>query len=190
MAHSSTDDRSMSPAGLARLLARLDTNAEQAAVEYERLRRALVRFFDWRGAWSPEDCADITLDRLARRLEDETEVRDILQYAHGIARLVFLESQRGPRTASIDEHPHLIDLPAVPAEAPDPRQDCLDRCLAELPDESRQLVLRYYEGERRAKILRRQELARGLGLTENALRGRMRRLRDRLEGCVRSCVSS
>jgi hypothetical protein len=64
------DDRSITAAALARLLARLDPDAERAPLEFERLRRALIRFFDWRGAWPPDECADETLDRLARNPVD------------------------------------------------------------------------------------------------------------------------
>jgi DNA-directed RNA polymerase specialized sigma24 family protein len=190
MAHPRTDDRSISPTGLARLLARLDANSERAAAEYENLRRTLVKFFDWRGAWSPEDCADVTVDRLARRLEENIEVLDVRNYALGVARLVFLERQRQPRHASIDEHPDLLDRPAAPATVQDSRPECLDKCLAQLPDEARSLILEYYAGERRAKIVNRQRLATEHGLSENALRSRTRRLRERLEACVRGCVAS
>ena len=89
----------MTAAGLARLLARLDADVERAAAEYERLHRALVRFFDWRGAWSPEECADEALDRLANRLEGDTNVESVRSYVYGIARLVLLEHQRALMTS-------------------------------------------------------------------------------------------
>ena len=53
------------PSGFDRLLARLDPDPGRAAVEFERLRRTLVKFFDWRNAPAPEDAADETLERLA-----------------------------------------------------------------------------------------------------------------------------
>ena len=81
----------------------------------------------------------------------------------------------------------LASTPA--ADDRDPRQDCFDRCLAELPEDSRSLLLRYYEGEQSAKISNRRRLASLLGLTDNALRSRVQRLRDRLEQCVHGCSS-
>ena len=54
-------------------------------------------------------------------------------------------------------------------------------------EESRTLLLRYYEGERQAKISNRQRLASLLGVSDNALRSRVQRLRDRLEQCVQGC---
>jgi len=180
--------RSISVDGFARLLERLHPDAEQAAHEYERLRRSLVKFFDWRGASPPDECADETLDRLAYKLE-ETPVQDVRKYVYGIARLVALERQRAPSFTSIDELPQVAVAGTAPSEDDNRLHDCFDRCLAELPEESRRLLLHYYEGERSAKISNRRRLASMLGVTENALRSRVQRLRDRLEECVNACSS-
>jgi DNA-directed RNA polymerase specialized sigma24 family protein len=180
--------RSMSVQGFARLLESLAPDSGQAAEEYERLRRTLVRFFDWRGLSAPDECADEVLDRLARKLE-ETIVRDARKYAHGIARLVALERRRGPALSSIEDMPHLPLAATAPREdrEGDRLHDCFDRCLAELPEDSQSVLLRYYEGERHAKISNRRRLASLLGVTDNALRSRVQRLRDRLEHCVHAC---
>jgi DNA-directed RNA polymerase specialized sigma24 family protein len=189
MTHSAGPRRQVDADSFARLLARLHPDSEQAAREYERLRRALVKFFDWRGIRHAEECADEVFDRLAQKLA-ETEVRDVSKFAYGIARLVALERQRVAAPGSIDEAAAAALL-AAPAIAPDedPLHDCFDRCLDEMPGESRSLVLRYYEGERQAKIANRRRLASALGLTENALRSRVQRLRERLEACVHSCMA-
>lgn len=178
--------RTISADSFARFLDRLHPDPEQAAQEYERLRRALVKFFDWRGVWPADECADEVLDRLALKLHD-TEVRNVQQYMHGIARLVALERRRAPAFSSIDETPHAAIAAPAPREDGTPLEDCFDRCLAELPEESRRLLLRYYEGERSAKIANRRRLASMLGVTENALRSRVQRLRDHLEQCVNAC---
>ena len=191
MTHRSDDDRSMTAAGLARLLARLHPDDELAALEYEKLRRALVKFFDWRGAWPPDECADIALDRLARKLEEETVVKDVRTYAHGIARLVLLERRRQPVFSPIDGTRDFASAPAVPPGDEDELLGvCFDRCLAAIPAEGRSLVVRYYEGERHAKISNRRRLADAFGVSENALRSRVHRLRDRIEDCVQTCVSA
>ena len=183
------DPRSITAAGFARLLARLHADADQAGEEYQRLRRALVKFFDWRGAPAPEECADDTIDRLARRLE-ETIVDDVRSYAHGIARLVLLERQRQPVLSSIERHPEATGVSVEPlSEERERVHDCFELCLAELPTDGRTVLLRYYEGEQGAKISNRRQLAATLGLSENALRSRVQRLRDRLERCLRKCVS-
>src|SRR4249919_1835401 len=72
----SRDRRTITAGRFAGLLARLDPDPDRAAAEYERLRRALGKFFDWRGHPAPDECADETLDRLARKLGD-TAVGDV-----------------------------------------------------------------------------------------------------------------
>lgn len=183
------DERRIATTGLTRLLARLDPDSDRAAAEYERLRLALEKFFDWRGAWPPDECADETLDRLARKLEAETDVGDVRGYAYGIARLVLLEWRRRPAAVPIDAAGRTLAAEtAVPGDD-EPLRDCFDRCLAELPPESRTLVLEYYVAERRTKIDNRRRLARIFGISESALRSRVQRVRDRLERCVHTCTT-
>lgn len=179
----------MSADGLTRLLASLHPDSDEAAARYEQLRLTLTRFFDWRGAWPPDECADDALDRLARRLAEDTHVQDVQSYAYGIARLVLLERRRRPIAAALDDGLENIAASPSPDAAEDDLRSCFDRCLAQLPDESRTLLLGYYEGERRAKIVNRRRLATTHGLSENALRSRVLRLRDRLERCVESCAA-
>jgi DNA-directed RNA polymerase specialized sigma24 family protein len=179
----------MTASGLAKLLTRLDADPDRAAAEYDRLRRALVRFFDWNGATTPDECADAALDRLARRLGDGTPIESLHGYARGIAKLVLLEHRRQPVLLSLDT---LTSLPIVQPPVLDDDQglhDCFDQCLDAMPTEARSTVTTYYEGEQRAKIVNRQRLATSLGLSENALRSRIRRLRERLEQCVNGCVA-
>jgi len=191
MARRTGDGQSITATGLSRLLASLDPDVERAALEYERLRRALIKFFDWRGGWPPEECADETLDRMARRLETETRIESARNYAHGVARLVLLERRRERSIFSRDGTAELAGVEATTAgDANEPLRDCFDRCLAELSDEGRSLATRYYEGEGHSKIANRRRLASALGLSENALRSRVQRIRERLERCVHACVSA
>lgn len=192
MPHRFDDDRTITAAGLERLLLRLDPDVDRAALAYEQLRRTLVKFFDWRGGWPPDECADETLDRLARKLEDVV-VDNIRQYARGIARLVLLERRRHRHASLTDADANLAAARAAdPAESADDSErlrDCFEQCLDGFPINSRTLVIDYYSGERSAKIVNRRRLASTLGLSDNALRSRVQRLRDRLEHCVHECVS-
>jgi DNA-directed RNA polymerase specialized sigma24 family protein len=181
----------LSAGALARLLDRLGPDRERAAAAYENLQQTLVKFFDWRGARSPEECADETLDRLARRLDEGSPVDDVKSFALGIARLVLLEHWRRPETRMVPaEEAGLDDLAAPEPWEDSPRLACLERCLEELPREARELVLGYYVSERRAKIDNRRRLAAALGLSDNALRSRVQRLRDRLESCIARCLNT
>lgn len=174
------------PSGFDRLLARLDRDPGRAASEFERLRRTLVKFFDWRGAPAPDDAADETLERLAGKLEEKVEVLDVPAFAHGIARLVLHEVQRSEtRHASLDG----VEL-AAPEKADGPVPELLLHhlrpCLEALPRDSRDLLLAYYAtGDGAEKIEGRQRLAQKNRLTANALRSRVQRLRDRVEACLR-----
>ncbi len=116
-------------------------------------------------------------------------IEDVRRFALGIARLVLLEQVRSPasRHDEFEERRH-VHQPATGGDE-HPLQRCLDRCLDALPAESRGLILGYYVDERRAKIDHRVRLAADLGLSANALRSRVQRLRDRLERCVRNCAA-
>jgi DNA-directed RNA polymerase specialized sigma24 family protein len=171
-----------------RFLFSLDPDAEHAGEKYEALRRKLVKIFDWRGARFPEECADETINRLIRKLESGETIRDIPTYCQGIARLVFLETLKEPdnRWVSLDELSAVV-VPPFHEEDGAHRQ-CFMRCLNELPVESRQLILEYYEDERRDKINNRQAMADRLGIPLNALRCRAQRIRDKLEQCITNCL--
>ena len=182
-------DHQVTAAGFARLLGRLHADTDQAGTEFEALRRTLMRFFDWRGAWPPDECADETLDRLCRRLEEGAEVGDVRSYAYGIARLVLLERTRRPLLVELEDAPERAEWhPAAVAVSDDGLRDCFDTCLSHLNQDGRALLLEYYEGERRGRIDNRRRMAAAHGLSENALRSRVQRLRDRLESCVRTCL--
>src|SRR5262245_46352714 len=103
---------------LSGLLARLAPDPERAGAAYEDLRRALVGFFTWRGAATPEECADETRDRLARRLDEGEDVRDVAGFARGVARLVLLEHWRRP-DARREELSERMASPAPPEEPED-----------------------------------------------------------------------
>lgn len=173
----------------AKLLAGFDPNPERAGAKYESIRTALLKFFDWQGAFFPEELADETFNRVARKLDEGAELQDPATYCHGVARLVLLESRKRAenRHVELDE---TIEIPAKPeTDAADERQISFERCLNELPIESRQLVLRYYQSDKRQKIDGRQTLATQLGIPLNALRSRVQRIRDRLEQCVKKQLS-
>src|SRR5262245_46512859 len=136
--------RGLTASAFATLLARLGPNADQAGSAYEHLRRALVAFFTWRGAATPQECADETLDRLAARLEQGVVVEDLARFARGIARLVLLEHWRRPEAGALEATGVEADRPVTP-ESPGEEAlvECLNRCLGALPPENRDLVLAY-----------------------------------------------
>lgn len=176
------------------LLERLDSDHERSGEKYEDLRRMLLRLFEWRGATFVEERADETLNRLARKLDEGVNVQDVRAYAMQIARLVLLETFKShdARRVAWEELPvePMIDERAVAAEleVKETNQRCLETCLQQLPKESRELILSYYQHTGRAQIERRAALAKALGLRRDALANRAQRLRDKLTDCVMRCA--
>jgi RNA polymerase sigma factor (sigma-70 family) len=179
-----------------RLLSWLDPDRERAGKKYEEIRFSLIRIFTWNVCADAEDMADETINRVARRLPaiKGTYVGDRALYFYGVGKNLLRERRRQagrivPLTPQVS--------PAAPADPPEPdeaRDDpeltlqCMRACIALLKPNDRELFLRYYSGEKKAKYYR-QELARQLGKTHNALRVKVKRLRTRLDECIRKCVA-
>lgn len=173
------------------LLARLDPDPEIALARFEELRRTIERFFDWRGASAPAECADDVLDRMSRRLAGGEAIESPRAFAYAVARLVWLEQQRpARRLVPLDAVPEPAAAAAAAAAADSPRMVCLDRCLDALPHEARALILRYYSHERREKVADHSALADELGITRQALHNRAQRLRDKLARCLAMCLDA
>lgn len=165
------------------LLAWLDPNPEIAAGKYEHIRARLIKIFVCRGCLESEDLADETIDRVTRRLGDIEPyfVGDPARYFYGVANKIHLEYLR---RKPIPEPP-----PAFDDTDHDEREyECLERCMQNLSADNRELVIQYYQEERRAKIDHRKRLADQLGIALNALRIRACRIRASLLECVQKCV--
>lgn len=173
------------------LLACLDSDRDRAAEKYEAIRRKLIRLFEWRGCEFPEELADMTLDRVGKRMSEGVKVEstDPLSYVYGVAHLVYKEEWR--RAAQKQKFLNSKDLhPIPPEEEPeDQRLACLKKCLGQLPADQRRLLLDYHKGEE-GNIRSRKKLADELGIPINALRIRVHRIRRKLEDCIGSCLAN
>jgi DNA-directed RNA polymerase specialized sigma24 family protein len=177
----------------------LDLGLDSKGEKYLEIRRRLVLYFDRKNCASPDELADETLSRVARRLAEEGEITGVTpaHYCYLVARFVFLEYRRRPdrRSVSMDVLPNLpAAFPGSPVspepdvrEVQEKRMNCLDRCLQTLQTGQRELITEYYRGERAAKIEHRAALAARLGVTGNALGIRACRIRTLLERCVKTC---
>lgn len=164
-----------------RLLAWLDEGSESEGRRYLEMRERLVSYFDRRNCLLPDDLADETLNRVARRLEEEGDIEAVpAHFCYLTARFVLLESLREPGR---DAKPLPEDLAAAESQD-DGMLASLEECLRELTEADRDLILEYYQGQRRMKIDRRRALAQRLGISMNALAIRTARIRVRLERCV------
>ncbi|HEU4390269.1 MAG TPA: hypothetical protein VFV34_20875 [Blastocatellia bacterium] len=190
----------LSHAGFSSFLVWLDQGNDTAGESYLEMRRRLVSYFDRKSCRSPDELADETLNRVARRLEEEGSITDATpaHYCYIVAKFVFLEYLRAAERKQIS----IDDLSSSGAPEPNVaagtagdeheraelRLECLDGCLQKLDPDNRQLIIEYYRGEQRAKIDSRRGLAERFGITSNALSIRACRIRDRLESCVARCL--
>jgi len=194
-------DWTLNPEAFRQFLSWLDEGVDSRGECYLEMRRRLVRYFDRRNCSSPDDLADETLNRVARKLEEKGEIVGATpaHYCYIVAKFVFLEFLRRVESnqKSLD-HPKEygqamagLAVPSRPDEdaaAKEKLFECLEKCLGKLQPEERELILGYYRGEQRAKIERRSELAARSGLTMNALSIRACRIRSKLELCVSTCA--
>ena len=172
------------------LLAALDPDRDTAADRYLDIRHNLVRLFEWRGCPTPDEYADETINRCAKKIGEGEEIRDLACYSIGVARMLILEigRDRARKTISLDEAPERRILPAEPQEANEVRVECLRGCLGQLSPENRDLILRYYRGEKGEKIKNRKGLTQLFGIPSNVLRMRALRVREKLQLCVQTCL--
>ena len=168
-----------------RLLAWLAPDRAAAARRYEEIRRRLIKLFEARGFVEGEEMADEVFDRVAGKMREVADayVGDPAFYVYRVAHFIMMERRRplGP----------VLSLPPPDSwEIKEPRYACLDACMNKLRPDDRQLLLDYYTDEGREKIERRRELAETRGLSENALRIRLTRLRALLRICVNDCLQA
>ena len=172
------------------LLAGLDSDRDSAGQKYLALRANLLRFFEWRGCPFPEEHADETFNRVARKLAAGEDIRNVSGYVIGVARLQVLEiiKSHSRQREALGEYQKSIDEVAGETES-ETRIDCLQKCLQHLSADNRDLIVQYYQGDKREKINNRKKLGERLGVGMNTLRMRAQRLREQLQGCVEECVS-
>ncbi|HEU4713721.1 MAG TPA: hypothetical protein VFS76_19295 [Pyrinomonadaceae bacterium] len=173
-----------------KLLLALGDDRDSGGEKYLEIRANLIRFFEWRGCPFPEDHADETFNRIAKRVAEGEQITNPAGYAMGVARLLVLEIIKGRQREQVALN-ELTNNAETQTETSDDecRIDCLRGCLQDLPDDNRQLILDYYQGEKGDKIQNRKKLMEKLGIPVNTLRMRALRLRERLQVCVENCVS-
>src|SRR5438132_6489695 len=69
-----------------RFLDSLDADRERAGEKYELLRLKLIKFFEWHDALEPEELADETVNRVARKIYEGEVIENLNAYIFGAAR--------------------------------------------------------------------------------------------------------
>lgn len=165
---------------LARFLRTLSSEEAEAARLYTALHESLVRFFELKGLSAPDRAADETIDRVAAKIDRNTPIDDLTNYAFGVARFVFLEELRRERI-HFRAAQRFYRKNGPPAAVPAALRDCFER----LAEAERGLLVGYFSNslaDRRAA--HRRLFAAREGISLNTLRIRVARLRRRLEECL------
>src|SRR5262245_59391421 len=196
-------DSNLTPASFNSLLAFLGPDSESAALAYLDVRRALFTFFATRGATDPNELADETINRVARRLSEGVQIttENPSGFFYAVARNVWRESlaKSGVLTPLPEdesalpitsETPHDLIMDARERIESEVRRECLERCLGQLGPEERELVISYHQFRGGAKIENRKALAARLGISNNTLRQKVARLKLKLGECARKCLRS
>ncbi len=183
------------------LLEQLSSDRGLAAERYEEIRRKLIIFFEFRGCLIPDEKADETINRVARRIREGQRIHtpNVASYFYGVARNVIREywKNEGRESEMIQSRTHEMPSGDAPDEvqaqkltrlAHERRLECLERCLEALPEASRRMILLYYRDEKGAQIKTRQLLAEELRIPDYALRLRVSRVRAKLDACINNCL--
>ena len=186
---------SLNPDQFEVLLRQLGPDRDLAGARYEQLRRRLVTILTYRGCTHPEEVADETMDRVARRLAEVppgSEIGDPTPFVFGVAWNVAREWIRRQRTVALPDGWDAADPSEteIPSWETGTGHSCLDRCLRCLPPQDKDIVLTYYQDEGIAKIRHRSMVARQLRISSNALRLKIHRITLRLRECVFHCVDT
>lgn len=168
----------------AKFLAWLNPNKDEAGEEYERLRFRLITFFAGRNCRFPEELADETINRVILKISDE-KIENKLGFCYGVAKNVFLESLRKEKDfLNVDE----VQI-AVKEKEEKFSERCLDKCLQELTEENRNLILNYFSENKRAKITLREKISETFDLSKTALRMKIVRIKKKLKSCLTECTT-
>lgn len=169
---------------LDQLLRWLHPDLERAGERYEVIRSRLSFAFLNRQFVEADELADETINRVARRVPELQHLRgaDQERYFHGVAKNVAREANRA-RMRKIQEPPPVSSVAEL-----EPYLKCLDECLGKLPRKKAELILNYYEEQKRAKIRSHEEMRDKLRLKAGALRARIFRIKNGLELCFYECL--
>jgi DNA-directed RNA polymerase specialized sigma24 family protein len=168
------------------LLEALRSGTGDGSAEYLKLRLKVVKFFEFNHCQFADDLADVVMDRTADRLYEMGHIEHFQAFVYGVARFVLLESRRKSardrRVVEAFYRDLQLTMDSHPVEV---LHECLLHCLAELPKDKGDLMLRYY-GARRGE---KGEMAAGLNKTENALAQVIFHLKPKLRSCVENCLA-
>ena len=186
-----TRDSAIPPENLEEIFAWLNPDRDVAGSMYVQLHHDLAKLFTYKGFADPEALTDEVFDRVAEKVHSvrPTYEGDPRFYFRAVANNVVRENLKKVKTqVSLED----VDLPGQKTTETDEtaleREECLHSCLRKLTANDRKLIVSYYTKEKQAKIDNRNELAQQLGISVEALRVKVYRLRASLHECIERCL--
>jgi RNA polymerase sigma factor (sigma-70 family) len=183
------DDAIKSPQEFQKFLKWLDLDHETAIEKYFSIRNKLVKIFVVRGSIIADELADETIDRVMKKID--TIVSDYQGdpslYFYGVAKKVFLETQRQPKSETL---PDSFIADQKTPENQEENVECVEKCLKKLPENQQQIIVGYYSFEKGEKSKTRKKMAEKFGFSAESLRVRAMRIRETLQKCVFSCIEN
>ncbi len=176
------------------LLRWFSADREESGSKYEEIRNGLVQFFYFKGCAGAEDLADETINRVAAKLSvlDLSKNTKPAHLFYGFASKIFLEYLSDSKNKEIefnaDLHAPLLNEGRA-AENERKNHECLNKCLAKLALEDRNLIVEFYGGEKSEKIERRKKLAATMKIRSDTLNIKIYRLRNTLRKCIEKCAA-
>ncbi|MEW6363786.1 MAG: hypothetical protein AB1714_04005 [Acidobacteriota bacterium] len=189
--------RALTADSLRLLMSQLHPDPDRAGEQYLLIRRKLIRFLEWKGCPSAADLADEVFFRVAARLNDGLVIMadQPATYFLGVARNVLHEywdatAKTGGAGCLVEPAVNPVEQEAEEAErlSKEQRIESLNECMGRLAQQERDLVIAYYGDRGRAKIEARNELARRLGVSINALRLRILRIKEEIRACIEALM--
>lgn len=176
--------RDISAEEMNKFLSWLAPDREEAGRKYHEIHQCLTAIFIRRGYAAAEDMADEAINRVIHRVgrDSSFEGEDRIPYFVRVAANLHIERQR--------TKPPPLPSPPLDTDHDHERADlCLEHCLQQLESDERDLILRYYQDEKRAKIESRRRLAEEFGLALETLRLKIHRIKARLRPCLEDCLA-
>jgi hypothetical protein len=168
-----------------KFLAWLNADHDEAAGKFERIQSRLIQIFISRGCIDAEVLTDEVLNRVCVRIDQvKLKYNDPLRCCVGFVDNVHREYLREQRKW---DNP-ICPPPPRPSVKLEMEEACLNECLENLAKPDRELVERYFHGEKTVRISGRKKLAVERMLTSNALRIQAFKLRKKFVLCFNACL--
>jgi len=171
----------------------LSPDSEEAGIEYERIRKGLIRFYDFRGCSDLEFLADETINRVIWKFHtlDLSKKVQKTTIFYKFAGNIYREYVKHFTEKEIQLEPDW-DIEDINVQSSQDSDNdlfkCLDKCLDELSPKEKNLILAYYSEEKSAKTLLRKKLANELSIKLETLHVRACRIKETLRKCMEECM--